>query len=160
MQNRDGVTFCGNCGTQIVHPAPQQSSQGYYNEAPYSQPSSQLYQQPYAPPAGGLYSGGMIPPKDYLTESIIVTIISFLCCCSPISAILGIIAIVKANNVNTEFASGNINEAISNADAAKKLTLWAAILAVAFYIILMIIYFVFIVAAIKEGGKLEPLFDW
>jgi hypothetical protein len=116
--------------------------QGYYSEVPYNQQPSQAYQQPYAaPPAGGPYSGGMVPPKNYLTEAIIVTIVSFLCCCSPVSIILGIIAIVKANSVNSEFASGNMNEAIRNATAAKNLTLWAAILAVVFYIVWFIIVF-------------------
>jgi hypothetical protein len=158
MQNMEGVTFCGNCGAQIVSSSPQTSSpyQGYNKEAPYNQPSPP-YQQPYTPP-GGQYSGGMIPPKNYLTESIIVTIVSFLCCCSPISIILGIIAIVKANNVNTEFESGNINEAHRNADSAKKLTLWAAILAVVFYIVYLIIYFAFFAVALRESGHFEHLF--
>jgi hypothetical protein len=161
MQNMEGVTFCGNCGAQMVYPTPPQSSsphQRYYSETPYSQPASTPYQQPYAPPVGGPYSGGMIPPKNYLTESIIVTIVSFLCCCSPVSIILGIIAIIKANNVNTEFETGNINEAISNADSAKKLALWAAILAVVFYIIYIIIYFVFFAVALRETGSLNHLF--
>jgi hypothetical protein len=160
MQNMEGVTFCGNCGAQIIYPTPppqSSSHQHYYNEATYSQPSSQSYQQPYAP-AGGPYGGGMIPPKNYLTESIIVTVISFLCCCSPISIILGIIAIVKANSVNSEFESGNIKEAISNADTAKKLDIWAAILAVASYILYIIVYFAFFAVALREAGGLDHLF--
>ncbi|MDR1524329.1 MAG: CD225/dispanin family protein [Tannerella sp.] len=137
-QNMDRATFCGNCGARIEYPeAPRQS---YYNEASYNQPSSQTYQPPYAShPTGDPYSGGMIPPKNYLTEAIIVTIISVLCCCSPISIVLGIIAIVKANNVNSEFESGNRNEAIRNADAAKNLTIWAAVVAVVCYVALFII---------------------
>ena len=111
--------------------------------------------------AGGPSNGGMIPPKNYLVESIVVTVVSFLCCCSsPISIVLGIIAIVKANNVNSEFERGNINQAISNADSAKKLTIWAAIIAVVFAIIGWIIYFVFIAAAIAEsGGGFGSLFN-
>jgi hypothetical protein len=162
MQNMEGVTFCGNCGAQMAYPTPPQSPsphQRYYNEAPNSQPSSQPYQQPYASyAAGGQYSGGMVPPKNYLTESIIVTVVSFICCCSPVSIILGIIAIVKANNVNAEFESGNINEAICNADSAKKLALWAAILAVVFPILYIIVYLVFFAVAFSEAGGLNHLF--
>jgi hypothetical protein len=155
MQNMDGVTFCGHCGAQMAFQTPPQSSQVYTEASPNKQPSS----QPYASPAGGPYSGGMIPPKNYLTESIIVTIVSFLCCCSPISVILGIIAIVKANNVNAEFEAGNINEAISHADAAKKLTIWAAVLSLLFYIIYVISYLAFFAVVIKEAGGFENLFD-
>jgi uncharacterized membrane protein YvbJ len=140
-QNMDRATFCGNCGARIEH-QPQSSEtphQSYYNEALYNQQSSP-YQQPYAtPPAGGSYNGGMVPPKNYLTEAIIVTVISALCCCSPISIILGIIAIVKANNVNSDFESGNMNEAIRNSDSAKNLTLWAAIIAVILSIVGIVI---------------------
>ncbi|MDR1121584.1 MAG: CD225/dispanin family protein [Dysgonamonadaceae bacterium] len=162
MQNMDGITFCGNCGAQMTYQAPPQSSQAspyqnYYG-TPNSQQSSQPYQQSYASPEGGMYSGGMIPPKNYMTESIIVTIVSFLCCCSPISIILGIIAIVKANNVNPEFERGNVNEAISEADTAKKLTIWAAVIAVAFSIIITIIYFAFMAAVIQDAGGFENFF--
>ena len=144
---------------------PQQNSpndgvvnqQPYQQQPPYQQQAEQPHQsyggQPggytYTNPSGSPSNGGMVPPKNYMTESIVVTVISFLCCCSPISVVLGIIAIVKANNVNTEFERGNINEALSNADSAKKLALWAAIVAVAFYI-LGIIWSMFMISQI--GG--------
>jgi hypothetical protein len=147
MQNMDEVTFCGNCGAQMTYQAPPQSSQAPYQNY-YGSPNNQQSSQPYQQPEGSVYGGSMIPPKNYLTESIIVTVVSFLCCCSPISIILGIIAIVKANNVNSEFERGNVNEAISEANTAKKLTIWAAVLSVFFYIIYVIVYFVFFAAAL------------
>ena len=154
-QNMDGVTFCGSCGTQLqsytpVTPEePRQSA--YYNQ-------QQQYQQPQQPPS---FSGSPVgnsnydafPPKNYLTEAIIVTIISLLCCCgSFISVILGIIAIVKANNVNTEFAKGNYLAAKSNADAAKKLTIWAAIVSIVFVVVMLIFYVFIFSATIAELG--------
>jgi hypothetical protein len=176
----DGVTFCGSCGAQMEFPisqtpeTPQQNfpDDGVTTQQPSQQQSYQQQAQPpdqpygggqpggyNTTPSGGPSSGGMVPPKNYMTESIVVTVISFLCCCSPISVILGIIAIIKANNVNSEFERRNINEAISNADSAKKLTIWAAVIAVAFYIIIMIFYFVFWAAMINESGGFENFWD-
>ncbi len=180
-QNMDGVTFCGNCGAQMgshISQTPEPPQQSFPNDGvstsqqpplQQSQQQQPTYQQPaqpyggqpgtYATPSGGTSSGGMVPPKNYMTESIVVTIISFLCCCSPISVVLGIIAIVKANNVNSEFERGNMNGAISNADSAKKLTIWAAVVAVVFYIIGLIFYFAFWAAMINESGGLENFLD-
>ena len=150
-QNIDGVTFCGSCGAQMESHIPQPQ---YPPPPPYQQQPPQQYhqQQTYGAGQQGGYntqssaasgyipsSGGMVPPKNYMVESIIVTVLSLICCCSPISLILGIIAIVKAGNVSTEFERGNINEAISNADSAKKLVIWAAIIMVVFYILSVIV---------------------
>jgi hypothetical protein len=174
----DGVTFCGNCGAQMESHIPTQTPETPQQNVPEAGVSNQQVQQPqpyqqqqsyqqtqqqsygggqpggprYTNPSGGPSNGGMVPPKNYMVESIVVTVVSFLCCCSPISVILGIIAIIKANNVNPEFERGNINEAIGNADSAKKLTIWAAIIAVAFYVIFLILYFLFFAAAIAESG--------
>ena len=157
-QNMDGVTFCGSCGAQI----PQQT-QGIPQQNIRSEGAG-YYQQPYgtgqqatsnSTHVGNPINGGMVPPKNYMVESIVVTVLSCLCCCSPISIVLGIIAIVKANSVNAEFERGNINEAFSNADTAKKLTIWAAIVAVVYVIIAAIAYVLFLSAIINEVGGLD-----
>lgn len=144
-QNMDGVTFCGSCGTRMETPSQTQ-------ENPQA-PSSVGGQQPVRtqPMSSAPLNGGMVMPKDYMIESIIVTIISFLCCCSPVSVILGIIAIIKANNVKTEFECGNLSEAITHSESAKKLTIWAVIVAVVWYIISTIISFVFLMPIYKES---------
>jgi hypothetical protein len=162
----DGVSFCGNCGAQMEQGSTQAS------EASRESRQQQSYQQPkqpyggqsgggytYTEPPGGPINGGMVPPKNYMTESIVVTVISFLCCYSPISIVLGIIAIIKANNVNVEFERRNMSEALNNADSAKKLTLWAVIISVIFYIIYAIIICTFLAEAIKESGGLDNLFQ-
>jgi hypothetical protein len=180
----DGVTFCGNCGARMesyISQTPETPRQDLPNDEMRNQPPSQqdrpqqppYQQQPQQPyggnsrtggyaytvPSGGPSNGGMVLPKNYMTESIVVTIISFLCCCSPISVILGIIAIVKANNVNSEFERRNMTEALSNADSAKKLTIWAAVISVVFYILYMIFYFVIWLSMIKESGGLENFLE-
>ena len=159
-QNIDGVTFCGSCGAQMESNIPQshQQQQPQYPPPPppqYQQPPPPQYQQQqptYGAGQQGGYNtqsgaasgnipsnGGMIMPKNYMVESIVLTVFSLTCCCNPIALILGIIAIVKAGNVSTEFERGNISEAISNADSAKKLVIWGAIIMVLLYIVSVII---------------------
>ena len=149
-QNMDGVTFCGSCGALLASPVPSTPPQqnSYDNQSQYQQP-----------PLYGTGGYGMIPPKNYQTEAILVTVLSFICCCSPISVILGIIAIVKANNVKAAFSRGDYAEADNNAKSAKMLTIWAAVIAVAFYIICMIAYFLFFAAAINELGGWQELLN-
>ena len=181
-QNIDGVTFCGSCGARMesfIQQTPETPQQNFQNEGVINQPPPppppQYQQQPYGGSQsggynntqGGSYSspggipsnGGMIPPKNYMVESIVVTIVSTLCCCSIISIILGIIAIIKANNVNSEFERGNINEANSCSDSAKKLALWAGIIAIINVLIGWISYFIFFAAAIAENGGFDALFN-
>ena len=175
-QNIDGVTFCGSCGTPMksfIPPTPPETPpQNRSNEEVFSSQSSQ-YQQSYSGgyqggnyntqgssyssyEGGTPYSGGLIPPKSYLTESIIVTIISTFCCCSPISTILGIIAIIKASNVNSEFERGNIDDAIRSSESAKKLVIWTAVISLIFYIIMQIVGFLILIPAL---GGLEELMN-
>ena len=136
-QNMDGVTFCGSCGAQLA------SRVSFAPEAPIQNVQNNM----------------MLPPKNWMTEAVIATIVTFVCCCSPISVILGIIAIVKANNVNSEFARGNFEEANRNAQSAKNLTMWAAIVAVIFYVLFAILYFVFFAAVISQAGGLTEFLN-
>lgn len=122
-QNIEGVTFCGACGAQLKT----------VEEPP-------IYYRQINPPAGGAASGGVLSPKTYLTEAIIVTSISFFCCMfSIISLVLGIIAIVKASNVTADFQAGQIDKALNDADTAKKLTIWAAVIAIVWPLIIVVI---------------------
>jgi Interferon-induced transmembrane protein. len=176
-QNIDGVTFCGSCGSPMrsfIPPTPETPQQNQPNEEVTFQPQQPpQYQQQqsygsqsqgnynsqgssYSASGGIPYNGGMIPPKNYMTESIIVTVISTLCCCSPISIILGIIAIIKANNVNSEFERGNINEAFSNSETAKKLVIWALVITVVFCVISALVNLLLIIPTM---GGLEELLN-
>jgi hypothetical protein len=103
----------------------------------------------YTEPPGGAKNGGLIPPQNYLTVSILVTVFSLLCCCSPVSVILGIIAITKASSVNPEFERGNMSDALIHAASAKKLTIWAAVISVICYIVYVILYFSLLIGTVK-----------
>jgi DNA-directed RNA polymerase subunit RPC12/RpoP len=81
----------------------------------------------------------VVKPKTYMTEAIIVTVVSSLFCCSGFSTILGIIAIVKAGNVNSAFEAGSHSLAQSSADTAKKLIIWASVIAVIWGIVFWIL---------------------
>jgi len=72
-------------------------------------------------------------PKNYLVESILVTIF----CCLP----LGIVGIIFASQVNTKFDTGDIVGANKASKDAKKWMFWGLISSVvvfALYIIFMI----------------------
>lgn len=62
---------------------------------------------------------------SHLTEAIIVTTLSTLCCCSPISVLLGIIAIVSANKVDRLVGMGYRKVALAESDKAQKMIYWA-----------------------------------
>ncbi|MDR2384562.1 MAG: CD225/dispanin family protein [Tannerella sp.] len=121
------------------------------NEKPYQADVTNAFNSPVNGPS----NGGMVRPKSYQTEAIIVTLVSMLCCGSVISLIIGIIAIVKANKVDSYFYEGNIHEAIQNSESAKKLTIWAGVIAIIWFILGIALYFTLIATIISTTGGLE-----
>ena len=79
-------------------------------------------------------------PDNYLVWAILTTLL----CCMP----FGIVAIVKATQVDTYWAQGNQAEAIEAANAAKKWSIASAVSAAAVWAIYVII--VVIAAVIGE----------
>ena len=77
-------------------------------------------------------------PDNYLVWAILSTVL----CCMP----FGIVAIVKATQVDTFWAQGNQAEAIEAANAAKKWTIVSAVSSVAVWSIYVLI--VVVIAAI------------
>ncbi len=65
------------------------------------------------------FSGSNLPPKNWLIESILVTVL----CCLP----LGIIGIINASSVEGKFAKGDIEGATKAAQMAKTMVLISAI---------------------------------
>jgi hypothetical protein len=92
--------------------------------------------QPYY---GGPPIGYGPPPENNLVWAILATVL----CCMP----LGIVAIVKSNQVNTLWFQGLHVEARKAAEDAKKWAMWAAIATG----ILLVIYIVVFVVMIKLG---------
>ena len=75
------------------------------------------------------------PPKNYLVESILVTIF----CCLP----FGIAGIVFAAQVNSKFESGDIEGAKKSSAEAKKWMKWGLIsglIVIILYIIFMVVF--------------------
>ncbi|MBQ6078980.1 MAG: DUF4339 domain-containing protein [Muribaculaceae bacterium] len=108
--------------------------------APYGTPYGQqgTNNQPYAQPQYGPSTNqpsNNVMPKTWLTESVLVTVLSFLCLCNFIAAIPGLIAIFKANSVKTKFMSGDVQGANAASASAKKWMIIAAVIMVGWSLI-------------------------
>lgn len=73
-----------------------------------------------------------VPPKNYLVESILVTIF----CCLP----LGIVGIINATKVESLYLSGDLIGAEKAANEAKKWTKIALIVGLAAAVLIIAIY--------------------
>ena len=86
---------------------------------PYGQPN-----QPYAPPQYGPTiqpnQPNQVPPKNWFTESLIVTILSALCCCNPVGLCTGIYSVFKAYNSKNKAMAGDYTGSANDGAAAKK----------------------------------------
>ena len=85
-----------------------------------------------------------LPPKNYLVESILVTIL----CCLP----FGIVGIINANKVEGLFAAGDYDGAQRAADDAKKWCKYGLISGVT-VVVLYIIFYIFFFAAMMSSGR-------
>lgn len=90
---QDGVKFCPKCGKPISSPAQNANQQKIGQQQ--GKPMDNGYQQP------GMNVG--VCPKTWMLEAILVTIL----CCLP----FGIVGIVNASKVKSQFNIGNIGGA-------------------------------------------------
>ena len=87
-----------------------QQPQGYGQQPQcYGQQPQQAQQPQYA--SNNAPSAGGVMPKSWMAESVIITLMSLLCCCNPISLITGIVAIVMASQVKGNFNRGDMADA-------------------------------------------------
>ena len=113
--------------------------------------------QPYAPPQYGPSNNqpNQMMPKNWLTESIVATVVTTLCCGAWfITLITGIIAIVNANGVKNKFNSGDYAGANKKAASAR---LWCLItvgvgIAAALYSAFQLIQHPELLQQIQEGA--------
>ena len=108
----------------------QQPTQPTPYGTPYGQGTSN---QPYAQPQYGPSTNQpnrQVMPKTWLTESVLVTVLSFLCLCNLIGAIPGLVAIFKANSVKTKYMQGDMQGANAASSSAKKWMLIAIVVMV------------------------------
>ena len=97
-------------------PQPQQPQQ----TTPYGQGTTN---QPYAPPQYGPSTNtptNQVMPKTWLTESILATAASLLCCFNIVGIATGVLAIFKANGVKSKFMKGDTAGANQDSASAKK----------------------------------------
>jgi hypothetical protein len=78
---------------------------------------------------------------NYLVQSILVT----LFCCLP----LGIVAIIKAAEVNTKLQAGDYEGALASSEQAKKFCWWSFGLGLGF----SVLYILFVILAAIGGGS-------
>ena len=83
-------------------------------------------------------------PKNYLVESILVTIF----CCQP----FGIVGIVYASQVNSKYAVGNYEGAITASKNAKKWMIWGIVIGAITVVGFLLIYGSIFAALISEGA--------
>lgn len=91
---------------------------------PYGTPYGQgTPNQPYAPPQYGPSTNtptNQVMPKTWLTESILATAASLLCCFNIVGIVTGVLAIFKANGVKSKFMKGDTAGANQDSASAKK----------------------------------------
>lgn len=102
----------------------------------------QSYTPPSGPAFGGMNPGGP-PPKNWLVESILVT----LFCCLP----FGIVGIINAAAVNTKFAAGDYAGAQESSAAAGKWTKIGFFIGIGVGVLYMIAMFLGIGSGIMAG---------
>jgi len=98
------------------------------------------YPPPGGPPPGYGYGYGY-PPPNYgppPDNNMVWAILSTVLCCLP----LGVVAIVKANQVHTLWFQGFHAEAQKAASEARKWAMWSAISTGIFLLLYVIIFFV------------------
>ena len=118
--------------------APQQQyQQPQYQQPQYQQPQPQYQQPAYQQPQYGYQQPAYnnAPPRP--DNNMVWAILSTILCCLP----LGIVAIIKASNVNSLYDRGDYAGAEEAAKSAKSWAMWGAISA----LIIWVLYILFIV---------------
>ncbi|MFT4200306.1 CD225/dispanin family protein [Gordonia sp. (in: high G+C Gram-positive bacteria)] len=113
----------------------------------YGQPAPQPYAQPYASPYGP-------PPNSNLVMPIISAVLGFVAlsaCCGVIPLVLGILGIVKSNEVTSKWAMGDHAGAVASSEDARKFGLWGIISVVVMAVIAVIAWIIIMVVAANSG---------
>jgi hypothetical protein len=136
QQPNDGVQ------QQPYYGAPQQPNDGVQQQPYYGAPQQPYYGAPQQPNYGP-------PPENHLVWAILSTVM----CCLP----LGIVSIVKSNQVNTLWYQGFPMEARKAAEDAKKWAMWSAI-TVGILVLLYVIFIIVMIAVVgTSASHLTPL---
>ena len=125
---------------QPMQGQPAQPAYGQPAQPVYGQPTQPVYGQPIqgqpAQPLGGM---ARLQPDTSSALAWIVTLLSWTCCCNPISGILGIISLVAGSSARQAYRNGDLLTCESQADRARKFALYALI-AMIVYALISFIY--------------------
>ena len=137
----DTLVWCeGMPGWQKANEVPEVAAlfapQQQYQQPQYQQPAYQQPQYGYQQPA---YNNAPPRPDNNMVWAILSTIL----CCLP----LGIVAIIKASNVNSLYDRGDYAGAEEAAKSAKTWAMWGAISALIIWVLYILLVVVFGVAA-------------
>ena len=135
--------FCPHCGSQIADGSAFCPSCGANLNASTPSPN------PASDPApSGEY-------KDDQTFSIIITVVSFLCCGGWIGVIFGVLGIVFSSQAKTAYASGDMQQALTRSKNARLMCILGMVMigigAIA-TITILALYGTAIIATIAGGG--------
>jgi hypothetical protein len=175
--NEDSARFCGQCGldieeykkkwqqpagegtqqTQATGGQSQPYTQPTYGQQPYgAQPSAQpyqpAYQQPSAPAQYGQPYGGYAPVPN-IPSYMAWAIVTLILCFWP----TGIAAVVYASQVSSKLAIGDYAGAQESSRKAKKWSWISFWVAVASWILVIIIWIVVVVAI---GASVEYYYEY
>lgn len=117
----------------------------------------QAQQQPYV---YAEQANTQIPPKpkSWLIESVLVTILPFIFCCNVFS-LLGIIGIVKASQVDTDYSRGNYEAALQSAKEARKWTIIVLWIAIGVFL-LYVLFFIIGIFSLGSLSELRELYEF
>ncbi len=110
-------------------PEQQPEQPPVFAQPQYAQPQYEQPAQPVQPPQQPhriQYTQAI--PETNKTMSIIVLVVSLLCSCNLVSAVLAVIALVKSGKVTSAMASGNVTLAEYEAKSARTLSMAALVL--------------------------------
>lgn len=93
------------------------------------------------------------PPKNWLLQSLLVTILTFLCCSNILGLPFGIAAIVNASSVESKFNRGDVEGAEKAAKNAKKWTIVTGVLAVVSIIVIGLFYVLGLLAFLGAANQ-------
>ena len=98
----------------------QPYGQGNQQQSPLPFPQQTQPTFPQQTPTNTTRTGNQVMPKTWLTECIVVTVLSALCCCNPVGLFTGIYSIIKANSSKTKYMRGDATGSAADGATAKK----------------------------------------
>ena len=136
--------FCLNCGQQLPPDAAFCPNCGRKAETPLNTPDANVSAQ-----TCHIDGDTMDRIKSCMNHALVITILATFGCGAPFNLVLGIAAIVYANNADGNLKSGDLEKAKQCAKTAKTLYMIAiAVIAIQIFFAFFIVLFYFLMAGL------------